>query len=83
VACYRRSVAVEETEGEEDPLKWGKVGLGLVLVCYVVEAAGGCSADCSGEREGRSAEKEKRSAVGSGLRSLQAEGEARRCWFEL
>jgi hypothetical protein len=41
----------EETEGAEDPLKWGELGLG-------------CSADCSGEREGRSAEKEKRSAAG-------------------
>jgi len=51
VACCRRSVAVEETEGVEDPLKWGELGLG-------------CSADCSGEREGRSAEKEKRSAAG-------------------
>ena len=65
VACCRRSVAVEETEGAEDPLKWGELGLG-------------CSADCSGEREGRSAEKEKRSAAGGGIRSLQAEGEARR-----
>jgi hypothetical protein len=42
VACCRRSVAVEETEGAEDPLKWGELGLD-------------CSADCSGEREGRSA----------------------------
>jgi len=31
VAGCRRSVAVEETEGEEDPLKWGELGLGLVL----------------------------------------------------
>ena len=51
MACCRRSVAVEETEGAEDPLKWGELGLG-------------CSADCSGEREGRSVEKEKRSAAG-------------------
>ena len=65
MACCRRSVAVGETEGAEDPLKWGELGLG-------------CSADCSGEREGRSAEKEKRSAAGGGIRSLQAEGEARR-----
>uniref|UniRef100_A0A2K1R8N9 C-JID domain-containing protein n=1 Tax=Populus trichocarpa TaxID=3694 RepID=A0A2K1R8N9_POPTR len=65
VACCRRSVAVEETKGAEDLLKWGELGLG-------------CSVDCSGEREGRSAEKEKRSAAGGGIRSLQAEGEARR-----
>ena len=57
VACCRRSMAVEETEGEEDPLKWGELGLG-------------CSADYSGERGGRSADKEKRSAAGGGIRSL-------------